>query len=51
MTVDSVRLVNEWALLGAVGLMMVAAYVILERHQERLVRAGRQWAAELRSWR
>jgi hypothetical protein len=50
MTVDSVQLANQWVLLGVVGLLMVAAYVILERHQERLVRAGRQWAAELRSW-
>lgn len=50
MTLDSVRLVNQWVLLGAVGLLMVAAYVVLERHQERLLRAGRHWAAELRSW-
>jgi hypothetical protein len=50
MTVDTVRLTNQWVLLGAVGLLMVAAYVVLERHQERLVRAGRHWAAELRSW-
>lgn len=50
MTVDTVRLVNQWVLLGALGLLMVAAYVILERHQERLVRTGRSWAAQLRSW-
>lgn len=50
MTVDSVRLANQWVLLGAVGLLMVAAYVVLERHQERLLRAGRYWAGQLRSW-
>jgi len=50
MSVDSVRLTNQWLLLGAVGLLMVAAYVVLERHQERLLRAGRAWAAQLQSW-
>jgi hypothetical protein len=50
MTVDSVRLANQWVLLGAIGLLMVAAYVVLERHQERLARAGRAWAAQLKSW-
>jgi len=24
--------------------------VVLERHQERLLRAGRAWAAQLQSW-
>lgn len=50
MTVDAVRLANQWVLLGAIGLAMVLAYVVLERHQERLTRAGRFWAAQLRSW-
>jgi hypothetical protein len=50
MTVDRVRLANQWVLLGIVGLLMVAAYVVLERHQERLTRAGRRWAAELKRW-
>ena len=50
MTVDTVRLANQWVLLGAAGLLMVAAYVILERHQERLVRTGRHWMTQLQSW-
>lgn len=50
MTVDAVRLANQWVLLGGVGLLMVLAYVVLERHQERLVRAGRRWVAQLQSW-
>ncbi|MFV9504818.1 MAG: SCO7613 C-terminal domain-containing membrane protein [Oscillochloridaceae bacterium umkhey_bin13] len=50
MVVDSVRLVNQWVLLGLVGLLMVIAYVILERHQERLVRTGRRWADALQHW-
>lgn len=50
MTLDSVLLANQWVLLGVVGLLMVLAYVVLERHQERLVRAGRHWVAELQSW-
>jgi hypothetical protein len=48
--VDAAQLVNQWVLLGAAGLLMVVAYVILERHQERLSRAGRAWAAQLQSW-
>jgi hypothetical protein len=48
--VDNVRITNQWMLFGAVGLLMIAAYVLLERYQERLVRAGRAWAAELRGW-
>jgi hypothetical protein len=50
MTVDTVRLANQWVILGAMGLLMVLAYVILERHQERLLRAGRYWAGQLRAW-
>lgn len=50
MTVDTVRLANQWVILGIVGLLMVLAYVVLERHQERLLRAGRYWAGQLRAW-
>ncbi|WP_129670392.1 hypothetical protein [Candidatus Chloroploca sp. Khr17] len=50
MTLENVRFANQWVLLGIVGLLMVVAYVILERHQERLVRTGRAWAVQLRSW-
>ena len=49
--VDNVRISNQWVLFGTVGLLMIAAYVLLERHHERLLRAGRAWAAELRGWR
>ncbi|MEI7772508.1 MAG: hypothetical protein WCI67_21140, partial [Chloroflexales bacterium] len=48
--VDNVQITNQWVLFGAVGLLMIAAYVLLERHQERLLRAGRAWASELRGW-
>jgi hypothetical protein len=52
--VDNVRITsqfaNQWVLFGAVGLLMIAAYVLLERYQERLLRAGRAWASELRGW-
>lgn len=50
MSIDTLRLANQWVLLGVVGLLMVLAYVMLERHQERLLRAGRSWAAQLRAW-
>jgi hypothetical protein len=45
-----VRGFNQWVLLGIFGLLMIAAYVVLERHQERLVRLGRTWMLEIRSW-
>jgi hypothetical protein len=48
--VDNVRITNQWVLFGTVGLLMIAAYVLLERYQERLLRAGRAWASELRAW-
>lgn len=51
MSIDTLRLANQWILLGIVGLLMVLAYVLLERHQERLVRAGSSWAAQLRTWK
>lgn len=41
---------NQWVLLGIFGILMIATYVVLERHQERLVRLGRTWMLELRSW-
>ncbi|MGQ9925885.1 MAG: hypothetical protein ACUVS4_03350 [Chloroflexaceae bacterium] len=50
MTVGTVRLANQWVILGIIGLLMVLAYVVLERHQERLLRAGRYWAGQLRAW-
>ncbi len=50
MSLDTLRLANQWGLLGVVGLLMVAAYVLLERHHERLARAGRAWAARLQHW-
>jgi hypothetical protein len=48
--INNVRITNQWVLFGGIGLLMIAAYVLLERHQERLLRAGRVWTAELRSW-
>ncbi|MBX0329424.1 hypothetical protein K2Z83_17270 [Oscillochloris sp. ZM17-4] len=50
MVVDNVQLTNQWVLFGVVGGLMIAAYVLLERYQERLLRAGRAWASELRAW-
>jgi hypothetical protein len=50
MVVDNVQLTNQWVIFGIVGGLMITAYVLLERHQERLLRAGRAWASELRAW-
>ncbi len=50
MVADNVRINNQWAIFGSVGLLMIAAYVLLERYQERLLRAGQAWASELKGW-
>lgn len=48
---NAARLLNQWLLLGLLGLLMLLAYVVLERQQEQLRRAGRDWAARLQRWR
>ncbi len=48
---NAARLLNQWLLLGVLGLLMLLAYVVLERQQEQLRRAGRDWAARLQQWR
>ncbi|WP_322511462.1 SCO7613 C-terminal domain-containing membrane protein [Chloroflexus sp.] len=48
---NAARMLNQWLLLGGLGLLMLLAYVILERHQELLRRAGQDWAARLQQWR
>ncbi len=48
---NAARLLNQWLLLGLLGLLMLLAYVVLERQQEQLRRAGRDWAARLQQWR
>ncbi|PMP81880.1 MAG: hypothetical protein C0184_07640, partial [Chloroflexus aggregans] len=48
---NAARMLNQWLLLGLVGLLMLLAYVVLERQQELLRRAGRDWAARLQQWR
>ncbi|NTW00555.1 MAG: DUF2157 domain-containing protein [Oscillochloris sp.] len=49
-TIDNIQVTNQWVIFGSVGLLMIAAYVLLERYQERLLRLGRAWATELRGW-
>jgi hypothetical protein len=41
---------NKWVLLGILGLLLVGAYVLLERRQEQLTRAGRAWVERIRGW-
>jgi hypothetical protein len=50
LSLDPLQSANRWVLLGALGLLMVAAYVLLERRQEQLVRAGRAFAERVASW-
>ncbi len=48
--VKPLQAVNQWVVFGILGMLMVGAYVLLERRQELLARAGRVWVDRLRSW-
>ncbi|HEY3229386.1 MAG TPA: hypothetical protein VGJ87_09200 [Roseiflexaceae bacterium] len=50
LSVDPLLSANKWVLLGLLGLLLVGAYVLLERRQEQLARAGRAWVERLRGW-
>ena len=50
LSVDPLLAANKWVLLGILGLLLVGVYVLLERRQEQLARAGRAWVERLRGW-
>lgn len=50
MCVETVQITNQWLFFGSIGLLMLLAYVLLEHYQERLLRTGRMWMSELRTW-
>jgi hypothetical protein len=51
LSVDPLLSASKWVLLGLAGLLLVGAYVVLERRQEQLARIGRAWAERISSWR
>jgi len=50
LSVDPLLSANKWVLLGILGLLLVGAYVLLERRQEQLARAGRAWVERVSGW-
>ncbi|MFP4440760.1 MAG: SCO7613 C-terminal domain-containing membrane protein [Chloroflexaceae bacterium] len=50
LSIDPLPAANKWLLLGALGLLLVGVYVLLERRQEQLVRTGRIWFERVSSW-
>lgn len=50
LSVDPLRAVNQWVLIGIAGLLMIGAYVLLERRQEQLSRAGRSFVERMNAW-
>jgi len=50
LSVDPLMAANKWVLLGILGLMLVGVYVLLERRQEQLARAGRAWVERVSGW-
>nr|MDQ2996303.1 hypothetical protein [Chloroflexota bacterium] len=50
LSVDPLMAANKWVLLGILGLLLVGTYVLLERRQEQLARAGRAWVDRVSGW-
>jgi hypothetical protein len=50
LSVDPLMAANKWVLLGILGLLLVGFYVLLERRQEQLARAGRAWVERVSGW-
>jgi hypothetical protein len=50
LSIETVPLVNPWVIFGGLGLLMVVAYVLLERRAEQLTRLGKNIVATLEGW-
>jgi len=50
LSVDPLMAMNKWVLLGLLGLLLVGIYVLLERRQQELARAGRALIETVSSW-
>jgi hypothetical protein len=50
LSLDPLMAMNKWVLLGLLGLLLVGFYVLLERRQQELVRAGRALIDTVSSW-
>jgi hypothetical protein len=50
LSVDPLHAANKWMLLGARGVLLVGAYVLLERRQEQLARLGRALVERISGW-
>jgi Flp pilus assembly protein TadB len=50
MVAHATRMLNQWLVLGLLGMLMLLAYVLLERQQEQLRRFGRDLVVRLREW-
>jgi hypothetical protein len=50
MVAHATRMLNQWLVLGLLGMLMLLAYVLLERQQEQLRRFSRDLVVRLREW-
>jgi hypothetical protein len=50
LSIETMPLINPWLIFGGLGLLMVIAYVLLERRAEQLTRLGKQIAATIEAW-
>ena len=50
LSVDPLRSANKWVLFGGLGLLMIAAYVVLEHHKTRLQHARAAFVERVSGW-
>lgn len=51
LSVDPLMALNKWVLLGLLGLLLVGVYLLLERRQQQLARAGRALIETVSTWK
>ncbi|MBO9349546.1 MAG: hypothetical protein J7467_15050, partial [Chloroflexus sp.] len=50
MVAYAASMLNQWLVLGLLGMLMLLTYVLLERQQEQLRRLGRDLVMRLQEW-
>jgi len=50
MVAYAANMLNQWLVLGLLGMLMLLTYVLLERQQEQLRRLGRDLVMRLQEW-
>lgn len=51
LSIDPLRALDKWVIFGALGLLMIASYVVLERYRQLLSTVAHALRARIQSWR